>query len=205
MNAPIVNGDQHLSHQLPASALALIHGARGPVLHLSAGGSADRFDHVIEVEAAIFRHTDLVADSYRLPFADEVFEVVIALNAFEHYHDPRLVAREILRVLRPGGRVLIRTAFIQPLHEAPRHFYNCARYGLETWFQEFETETLRVSDNFHAGHSLAWVASECEAALRKRLSSAHTDEFLSAPIGRLVALWGTPDGSSPIAVIGIVQ
>lgn len=193
MNAPIVNADQHLSNPLPASALALIHGARGPVLHLSAGGSADRFDHVIEVEAAIFRHTDLVADSHRLPFAEEAFEIVIALNAFEHYRDPRLVAREILRVLRPGGRVLIHTAFIQPLHEAPRHFYNCTRYGLETWFQGFETETLQVSDNFHAGHSLAWLASECEAALRKRLSSLSADEFLSAPIGRLVALWRTPE------------
>jgi ubiquinone/menaquinone biosynthesis C-methylase UbiE len=163
------------------------------VLHLSAGGTAERFEHVVEAEAAIFRHTDLIADAHRLPFADEAFEAVLALNAFEHYRDPRRAAREILRVLRPGGRVLIRTAFLQPLHEAPWHFYNCTRHGLEAWFEEFDTEALRVSDNFHPGHSLAWIASECEAALRKRLSGAAADAFSAAPIGRLASLWRRPE------------
>jgi uncharacterized protein YbaR (Trm112 family) len=54
MDAPRVNDDAHLSNPLPESALALIHGTNGPVLHLSAGGSAERFEHVIEAEAAVF-------------------------------------------------------------------------------------------------------------------------------------------------------
>jgi len=189
MDAPQVNPDTHLSNSMPASALAIIRSAQGPVLHLSAGGTVERFEHVVEVEAAVFRHTDVIADAHRLPFVDRVFEAVIALNAFEHYQHPSLAAREILRVLRPGGRVLIRTAFLQPLHEAPGHFYNCTRYGLQAWFKDFETETLHVSNNFHAGHSLAWLASECEAALRNRLSGAAADSFAAAPAGRFVSLW----------------
>ena len=121
-----------------------------------------------------------------------VFEAVIALNAFEHYRDPRQAAREIYRVLRPGARVLIRTAFLQPLHEAPWHFYNCTRYGLEAWFDGFETETLHVSDNFHVGYSLSWLASECELALRGRLTNTAADAFLAAPVERLVSLWRNP-------------
>jgi Methyltransferase domain len=101
MNTPTINSDTHLSNPLPQSALMLIHGTTGPVLHLSAGGSVQRFEHVIEAEAAVFRHTDLVSDVHRLPFADQVFDAVIALNAFEHYRDPRAASREILRVL--GG------------------------------------------------------------------------------------------------------
>jgi hypothetical protein len=85
------------------------------------------------------------------------------------------------------------TAFLQPLHEAPYHFYNCTRYGLEIWFEDFETESLRVSENFHPGHSLAWLASECEAALRARLSASVADSLLAAPVGRFVSLWRTPD------------
>jgi SAM-dependent methyltransferase len=189
MAAPAINTDTHASNPLPASALAIIRATDGPILHLSAGSSAERFDHVIEAEAAVFRHTDLISDVHHLPFADQAFDAVISLNAFEHYRDPRAAAREILRVLRPGGRVLIRTAFLQPLHEAPWHFYNCTRYGLEAWLEEFETEKLHVSENFHPGHSLAWVASECEVALRSRLSNTDADAFLAAPLHRLVSLW----------------
>jgi SAM-dependent methyltransferase/uncharacterized protein YbaR (Trm112 family) len=195
LKAPPIISDEHLSNRLPASALALIKSTNEPILHLSAGGSPERYEHVVEAEAAIFRHTDLVADAHRLPFIDESFEAVIALNASEHYHAPAQAAHEILRVLRPGGRVLIRTAFLQPLHEAPWHFYNCTRYGLERWFDGFEIEKLDVSDNFHPGHSLAWLASDCEAALRGRLSPQTADSFLEIPIGQFVALWRAPEES----------
>jgi len=190
---PTINSDAHLSNPLPESALALIRGTTGPVLHLSAGGSARRFEHVIEADAAVFRHTDLIADVHHLPFADQIFDAVIALNAFEHYRDPRAAAREILRVLRPGGRVLIRTAFMQPLHEAPWHFYNCTRYGLEAWFEDFETEKLHVSENFHPGYSLSWLAAELELALRAHMSDAEADAFLETPLRSVVSLWRAPE------------
>jgi GT2 family glycosyltransferase/glycosyltransferase involved in cell wall biosynthesis len=193
MATPKINPDTHISNPLPDSAVALIRSTPGLVLHLSAGGTAERFDNVVEVEAAIFRHTDMVADVHRLPFIDNAFEGVIALNAFEHYRDPRQAAREIFRVLRPGGRVLVHTAFLQPLHEAPWHFYNCTRYGLEAWMEGFETEKLHVSENFHAGYSLSWLASECEAALRTRVSAKAADAFLDAPVKSVVSLWRSPE------------
>jgi SAM-dependent methyltransferase len=197
LGAPAINSDTHLSNPLPASALAMIHSTSGQILHLSAGGSTERFDHVIEAEAAVFRHTDLVCDVHRLPFEDQVFEAVIALNAFEHYRDPPAAAGEIRRVLRPGGRVLIQTAFLQPLHEPPWHFYNCTRFGLEAWFKDLEIEKLHVSDNFHPGYSLAWLASECESALRSRGSEGEADNFLAVPLQRIVSLWRAPESARP--------
>jgi SAM-dependent methyltransferase len=181
----------HVSHPLPEIALRLITESQGPVLNLSAGGTRphERFDNVIEVEAAIFRNTDVVADSHALPFPDEVFELVIALNAFEHYRDPRRVASEIWRVLRPGGRLFVRTAFLQPLHEPPQHFYNCTKYGLMEWFQDFQTQELEVSNNFNPTYSLAWLASECEAALFKDVSEEAAKSFLATPVDYLVRYW----------------
>jgi SAM-dependent methyltransferase len=192
MISPEVKPDVHISNDLPESALALIRETHGLVLNLSGGGTKQRFENVVEAEAAIFRHTDLVADSHHLPFADESFEAVVALNAFEHYRDPRRAALEIRRVLRPGGRVLIRTAFLQPQHEAPWHFFNCTRHGLEEWFKDFECERLHVSDNFTANYSLSWLASECEAALRRDVSNTSADAFLAAPAGRFVNFWRDP-------------
>ncbi len=192
MEMPEVKSEAHLSNEVPERALAMMREARGLVLNLSAGGTARRFDNVVEVEAAVFRHTDVVADCHHLPFADAVFDAVIALNAFEHYRDPRRAATEILRVLRPGGRVLIHTAFLQPQHEAPWHFYNTTRYGLEAWFEGFECEHVRVSENFAPNYSISWLASECEIALRRDCSDAAADAFLAAPIGRFARFWRDP-------------
>src|SRR5262249_12649477 len=66
------------------------------------------------------------------------------------------------------------------------------RYGLEAWFDRFETEKLHVSDNFHAGYSLSWLASECETALRGKVSGGAADAFLSASLEQIVSLWRRP-------------
>ena len=190
LDAPEMISETHLSNPLPDNALGIIEEAKGGlVLNLSAGGTAKRFDNVVEAEAAVFRHTDLLADSHCLPFADRTFDAILVLNAFEHYREPKQVARELFRVLRPGGKVLIRTAFLQPLHEKPWHFYNCTRYGLEEWFKEFETEQLHVSENFSPGHSISWIVSECEAALRRGGSSGAADAFMKSSMERFIGLW----------------
>jgi ubiquinone/menaquinone biosynthesis C-methylase UbiE len=85
------------------------------VLNLSAGGTAQQFNNVLEAEAAVFRHTDILVDAHCLPFADGAFAAILVMNAFEHYREPKRVAGELFRVLRPGGQVLIHTAFLQPL------------------------------------------------------------------------------------------
>jgi SAM-dependent methyltransferase len=144
--------------------------------------------NVLEAEAAVFRHTDILADAHCLPFADSAFEAAVVMNAFEHYREPQQVAKELFRVLRPGGKVLVHTAFLQPLHEKPWHFYNCRRYGLEEWFKDFETERLLVSNNFSPGHSISWLASEVEFALRRHCSKNVADASLNVSLGHLSSL-----------------
>jgi GT2 family glycosyltransferase/SAM-dependent methyltransferase len=199
LEVPNIHPESHLSNPLPKSALTLIQEARdGLVLNLSAGGTSKQFGNVVEAEAAVFRHTDVLADAHRLPFVDGAFDAVIVLNAFEHYREPKRVAQELFRVLRPGGKVLVRTAFLQPLHEKPSHFYNCTRYGLEEWFENFKTERLHVSSNFSPGHSISWLASECELALRRDLSPSAADTFANSSLGHFISLWRSAEDARSI-------
>jgi ubiquinone/menaquinone biosynthesis C-methylase UbiE len=46
-------------------------------------------------------------DSENLPFADGEFSAVLCTASLHHYPHPEAAAREIARVLRPGGRVVI--------------------------------------------------------------------------------------------------
>ena len=45
------------------------------------------------------------ADGLRLPFADRSFDRIIASEVLEHVPDDLAVMAELLRVLRPGGRL----------------------------------------------------------------------------------------------------
>ena len=47
------------------------------------------------------------ADLYRLPFADGVFDVAFCRYTFEYLSRPEQALREMKRVVRPGGRVVV--------------------------------------------------------------------------------------------------
>lgn len=43
-----------------------------------------------------------------LPFLNEAFDRILVVDAFHHFQDQSQAARELLRVLRPGGRMIIK-------------------------------------------------------------------------------------------------
>ena len=192
MPAPEVIAPDHLGNELAGRAQELITDASGLVLHLSGGGTVARGDNVVDVDAAVFGPTDVVGDAHHLPFADETFDLVVAMNVFEHYADPPAVAAKLHRLLKPGGLVFLHTAFMQPLHEAPHHYYNTTRYGLERWFDGFETVDLDVSPNFSPAFTLSWLASEAEDMLATDISPAAAASFRAATMGRYADYWREP-------------
>jgi ubiquinone/menaquinone biosynthesis C-methylase UbiE len=48
-----------------------------------------------------------VADAMRLPFRDGAFDVVVTRASFHHFPDPEQILKEMARVLKPRGRMLI--------------------------------------------------------------------------------------------------
>lgn len=56
-------------------------------------------------------HCALVADAFALPFADRSIDSIIASEIIEHVPDPRAFVHELLRVLRPGGVLVLSTPY----------------------------------------------------------------------------------------------
>ncbi|PYV55522.1 MAG: hypothetical protein DMG91_11885 [Acidobacteria bacterium] len=54
------------------------------------------------------------ASGEHLPFADASFDLAIATQVFEYFEVPQQAAAELYRVLRPGGVLLMSTAFLAP-------------------------------------------------------------------------------------------
>jgi 2-polyprenyl-6-hydroxyphenyl methylase/3-demethylubiquinone-9 3-methyltransferase len=55
------------------------------------------------------RVTYICADAFQLPFADQSFDVITAMDFLEHIEDPARVIQEFSRVLKPGGMFFFHT------------------------------------------------------------------------------------------------
>jgi ubiquinone/menaquinone biosynthesis C-methylase UbiE len=61
----------------------------------------------LQAEKGLRNVSWIEGDVSRLPFADGEFSVVTSRYAFHHFADPRAVLREMIRVMKPGGAIVI--------------------------------------------------------------------------------------------------
>jgi SAM-dependent methyltransferase len=73
---------------------------------------------------------DFFWDGNRLPFPDDYFDAVVSFEVFEHIFEPHNVLRELNRVTKRGGSLLISTPFQYGEHEQPYDFARYTSFGL---------------------------------------------------------------------------
>ena len=128
----------------------------GWVLDLGAGGKIDRRNNVVQIDIFRYPAVDVVGSADCLPFCDNAFDAVISQAVFEHLQYPEWAVKEIRRVLKPGGLAKIDTAFLQPEHGYPHHFYNATETGLLHWFRDFDIQWSGVEPFQHPKWALHW-------------------------------------------------
>ncbi len=90
---------------------------------------------------------DYQSDIQDMPIADESFDTVLSAEVLEHVPDPEKALREIYRVLKPGGKLVISIPHLMYLHNEPNDFYRYTKYGLRTLLERvgFTVEHLEPS------------------------------------------------------------
>lgn len=149
----------------PASSAILEEFVNGLVLDLGAGGKHIEYGHVVQVDVFRFPMTDVVASADCLPFKANTFDALISQAVFEHLQYPDMAAEEVRRVLKLGGVAKIDTAFLQPEHAYPHHYFNATEAGLRHWFRNFDIQWSGVEPYQRPMWSLEWLLSDYLEAL----------------------------------------
>lgn len=162
-----LGADDNVSMHPYSEASSQIIGAftEGWVLDLGSGGKHIAHDNVVQMDVFRFPMTDVVGSADCLPFKANVFRAVVSQAVFEHLQYPEAAASEVWRVLVPDGVAKIDTAFLQPEHAYPHHYFNATEAGLRHWFRDFELEWSGVEPYQHPKWSLVWFLSVYFASL----------------------------------------
>jgi hypothetical protein len=135
------------SHGYDGDVLRIINdvAARGGmVLDCGAGWRHTIHPNVITTEILRYPSTDVVAVGEKLPFGNAVFDAVLSLHVLEHVKNPFICAKELARVLKPGGTLFAVTPYIVPVHGYPFHFFNPTPAGLKALFEGMLDDTRTV-------------------------------------------------------------
>ena len=136
--------------------LQLAAASPGPILDCGAGGRT--MPGVVGIDIVAHPNHTAIADALALPFPDATFDLVLSQAVIEHVTDPQRYADEIVRVLRPGGHVYVEGAFLQPVHQAPAHFFNVTAFGLAHVFRALDVLEQGTVGDF--AEMVAWICRE---------------------------------------------
>ena len=73
---------------------------------------------------------DFVSSADHLPLPAASFDYAICTDVLEHVTSPTNVVKEISRILKPGGKLIVTVPMICGEHQQPWHFQNLTRYGM---------------------------------------------------------------------------
>lgn len=164
----IIDTNAVSSNGYDAYAIDLINkNEDGLVLDCGAGKRPVYFDNVVNFEIADYDTTDVRGVGEVLPFIDKAFDAVLSIAVLEHVKDPFLCAREIARVLKPGGSLMCCVPFLQPLHGYPHHYYNMTAQGLENLFVDYlAIDKITTYQSVYPIWSLTWILQSWAAGLQ---------------------------------------
>lgn len=80
---------------------------------------------------------DIVCDLYDIP-ENETFDAVLCTEVLEHVTDPVRAIEKLVRLLGPGGAVIITAPFNSLTHFAPYHYAS----GFSSYFYRYHLERL---------------------------------------------------------------
>lgn len=128
-----------------------------------------------------------ISDITAIPEVDEFFDFILCTEVFEHIPRPDDAVRELSRLLRPGGELVITAPLGSAIHMPPYHFYG----GFTPfWYQHFfalnHLSTVSIQPN---GGFFKLYAQESQRFLGMLTPPQGVLRWMFFPIKLVLAMW----------------
>lgn len=122
------------------------------VLNIGCGGEFGTLiknkSNCITLDIDFLKKPEIRADVTGLPFSENCFDYIFFLEVLEHTKNPFDAIREIHRVLKKNGLLIISVPFIFPEHDIPYDYFRFTRYGILELLSGFEIEEFYYRSDF---------------------------------------------------------
>lgn len=178
-----------VAHELKPGSKVLDAGA-GPCRHRPLFAHCDyRAQDFAKYEGSDHSYGELhyISDITAIPEVDEYFDFILCTEVFEHIPRPDEAVRELSRLLRPGGELVITAPLGSAIHMPPYHFYG----GFTPfWYQHFFAQNqLRAVSIVPNGGFFKLYAQESQRFLGMLGPRNGVLRWLFLPLKLALALW----------------
>jgi len=142
-----------------------------------------------------------VCDAVAIPLPSNSIDAILCTEVFEHLVDPIPVLKEMARLLKPGGRLLLTAPALSYTHMEPYHFYaGFTRYWHRHWLPLAGLKEVSLLSSggparacviFAQAFLHEWRIKESELSglrrLRSKLIRAPLHKFATGPLPRVLS------------------
>lgn len=167
------------------------HYIKGKVLDVGAGHYS-RYEKFFKVEKYVkmdinhSEHVDIVGSVDSIPMDDSSVDSIVCTQVFEHIKYPEKGAKELYRVLKKGGYILLTVPQLNELHEEPHDYFRYTKYGLKNLFEDVGFKIVEMDQR---GGFFSSIAQMIIRFLSDYLD-LYNRKFLGKIIGKIIYIFG---------------
>ena len=122
----------------------VVGSGKDPYRHLFSNNLEEYIRFDIESHDGI---TDVIGDIHDAPFDDNSFDCIFAVEVMEHLENPFLFKKEVKRMLKEEGLLVLTVPFMFHMHADPFDYWRPTRMALQHLFDDFSEVKIKNQGN----------------------------------------------------------
>lgn len=143
--------------KIKAGESVLTVGSGGQINELLNRYSERQNFDVVSFDVDDTRGPDIVGDICTYDFEGRTFDTVVICEVLEHLYAPHMGIETVFSILKPGGKLVLTTPFVLPLHDRPYDYFRFTKYGLMHLLEKFSDVNVKERNSYFEAIDVLWV------------------------------------------------